>query len=412
MQAHLFSYPRLFLMAPPTADPAYLGTAFILCAFLAAILTGLGGIQSYFYFRDFQKDSLCIKCLIGAVWFLDGVHISLIWVSIHDTFVTHFNDPTTFQHSFPNTSLAFDTAFVAGTLSMALVLSFHSYRVKIVTPSRVLRYMCFFVTGTRNTALFLLSVLSCVSVAKRATTGDESPMFLSGWTGSLLLATVALSTLSDVNGTVLVASSLWMHREATITSTQYVVTKIISYTIQSGACRAIFMFSILISIILAPINIAWIVLVILGPGIYSNSLLTTLNARRNLSSSRSNMTLHSTGASTSHVAVDLESRQFNGSMTATSILDKGSRKLRLKESQLRSEKGQNENESTDRVDLKAGRPKLDMSMTSLSGPTPPVSLVNVIDLDLRERQPYEDEAALAQADALVDQIRGSPAVER
>lgn len=143
--------------------------------------------------------------------------------------------------------------------------------------------MCFFVTGTRNTALFLLSVLSCVSVAKRATTGDESPMFLSGWTGSLLLATVALSTLSDVNGTVLVASSLWMHREATITSyvfsphilapfvrpdylilpvrrTQYVVTKIISYTIrefsifqlpqcfesslisvvfaESGACRA------------------------------------------------------------------------------------------------------------------------------------------------------------------------------
>lgn len=75
------------------------------------------------------------------------------------------------------------------------------------------------------------------------------------------------------------------------------------------------------------------------------------------------MTLHSTGASTSHVAVDLESRQFNGSMTATSILDKGSRKLRLKESQLRSDKGQNENESTDRVDLKAGRPKLDMSMT-------------------------------------------------
>lgn len=53
---------------------------------------------------------------------LDSLHISLILGSVHNTFITHFNDPTIFQHSFPNSSLAFDVAFVMGTMSMALVL--------------------------------------------------------------------------------------------------------------------------------------------------------------------------------------------------------------------------------------------------------------------------------------------------
>lgn len=75
--------------------------------------------------------------------------------------------------------------------------------------------MCFFVTATRNVALFLLAVLSCVAVAKR--NDQEHSLFLQGWTGPLLLATVALSTLSDVNGTILVSASLWKHRKDNVT---------------------------------------------------------------------------------------------------------------------------------------------------------------------------------------------------
>ncbi|TFK98251.1 hypothetical protein BDV98DRAFT_658141 [Pterulicium gracile] len=267
-------------MLPPSTNQDYLGTVFIVCAFLSSILAGCSIIQGYLYFRNFQKDQLYLKSLIGAIWLLDGVHISLIIASLHNAFVTHFNDPSFFQSTFPNASLTFDVAFVVGTVSMGLVLAFHSYRVKIVTSSRILRYMCFFVTATRNVALFLLAVLSCVAVAKR--NDQEHSLFLQGWTGPLLLATVALSTLSDVNGTILVSASLWKHRKDNVTPTRHSMTKIILYTVQTGAARTIFMLSLLFSTIFAPINISWMVLAIIGPHLYTNSLLMTLNARVNL----------------------------------------------------------------------------------------------------------------------------------
>ena len=322
-------------MAPPTTNQDYLGSTFIICAFISAILAGFSTIQGYLYFRNFQKDPLWLKYLIAAIWILDALHISLILGSVHNTFVTHFNDPFIFQTSFPNVSLAFDVAFVMGAMSMALVLAFHSYRVKLVTPNRILQWGCFVVTGTRNVLLLLLAVLSCVAVAHRVNFSGSTPasgesgggesalngesgsgelgsgQFLSGWTGSLLLATVALSTLSDVNGTIIVSASLWRHREEKLTSTRHLVTKIILYTVQTGACRAIFMFSLLISIIFAPINISWIVLVILGPRVYSNSLLTTLNTRVNLTSPNQHV-LDSKGVSFYYVGADLESIQFEG----------------------------------------------------------------------------------------------------
>lgn len=392
-------------MAPPTTNQDYLGSTFIICAFLSAILAGFSTIQGYLYFRNFQKDPLWLKYLIAAIWILDALHISLILGSVHNTFVTHFNDPAIFQTSFPNVSLAFDVAFVMGTLSMALVLAFHSYRVKLVTPNRILQWGCFVVTGTRNMLLLLLAVLSCVAVAttwtstqSSATTGETSSdehgggehgtngesggQFLSGWTGSLLLATVALSTLSDVNGTIIVSASLWKHREEKLTSTRHLVTKIILYTVQTGACRAIFMFSLLISIIFAPINISWIVLVILGPRVYSNSLLTTLNTRVNLTSSNQHV-LDSKGVSFYYVGADLESIQFEGAAK----LDKTSleHELRVHEAQVRKcearEREEEEGGSKDlRGDRLKGQPKLDMTTISLSGSTPPVS--PVVDLDL------------------------------
>lgn len=72
--------------------------------------------------------------------------------------------------------------------------------------------------------LLLLAVLSCVAIGTTwvssgsAPTNDEGSEFLSGWTGSLLLATVALSTLSDVNGTIIVSASLWKHRREKLSS--------------------------------------------------------------------------------------------------------------------------------------------------------------------------------------------------
>ena len=495
-------------MAPPTTNQDYLGSTFIICAFLSAILAGFSTIQGYLYFRNFQKDPLWLKYLIAVIWILDALHISLILGSVHNTFVTHFNDPAIFQTSFPNVSLAFDVAFVMGTLSMALVLAFHSYRVKLVTPNRILQWGCFVVTGTRNMLLLLLAVLSCVAVAttwtstqSSATTGETSssehgtngesggqflsgwtgslllatvalstlsdvngtiivsaslwkhreekltstrhlvtkiilytvqtgacraifmfsllisiifaPINISGWTGSLLLATVALSTLSDVNGTIIVSASLWKHREEKLTSTRHLVTKIILYTVQTGACRAIFMFSLLISIIFAPINISWIVLVILGPRVYSNSLLTTLNTRVNLTSSNQHV-LDSKGVSFYYVGADLESIQFEGGPK----LDKTSleHELRVHETQVRKYEAREEEEggSKDlRGDRLKGQPKLDMTTISLSGSTPPVS--PVVDLDLprdggRDEVPAlpGDEAVLVVADVdedCVDALR-------
>lgn len=390
-------------MAPPTTNQEYLGTTFIISAFLSAILVGFSTIQGYLYFRNFQKDPHWLKCLIAAVWILDSLHISLILGSVHNTFITHFNDPTIFQHSFPNSSLAFDVAFVMGTMSMALVLAFHSYRVKLVTPNRVLQWMCFVVTGTRNVLLLLLAVLSCVAIGTTwvssgsAPTNDEGSEFLSGWTGSLLLATVALSTLSDVNGTIIVSASLWKHRREKLSSTRHLVTKIILYTVQTGACRAIFMFSLLILIIFAPINISWIVLVVVGPRVYTNSLLTTLNTRVNLTSANLNV-LDENGVSFYYVGPDLESIQFEGSTTVTT---KPSYDHEVQLHEVEVSKREREEDECAKTGMKR-QPRLDMTTISLSGSTPPVSPV----VDLREGQTNEipalpgDEAPLAAEDEL------------
>jgi hypothetical protein len=378
-------------MTRPAFDGEHLATPIIVCSFLCAGFFGTSTTQTVLYFRSFKNDPLWLKLLLLTIWTLDAVHTGLIFHSLHYIFIRNFNNPSVF-HSFPSKPLSFDIAFLMGAASMALVIAFHSYRVKLVTSSVLIRCMCFIVTGTRNVLFLFLAALSCTAIAKHITLSSGHG-FLLEWTGTLTLACIALSAFGDVNGTLIVCFTLWRHRKEKFNSTKNLVTKIVIYTVRSGVCRTVFMCTILIWMIIAPIDVPWVVLVILGPRVYSASLLTTLNTRLSL---RASSTMDSIGENLDYLD-ELGSMQFDESASRTDFdhAHKG----------MHQESDPEKTEQFRRKEWeRPSRPTL-----SLSGSTPPMSPV----VDPRDLKPFQHpyDVPLPGAELTAELERCSPSQE-
>ncbi|KDR77699.1 hypothetical protein GALMADRAFT_138763 [Galerina marginata CBS 339.88] len=247
------SYAALSLFGP-----------FVIGAFLNAILYGVFMVQCYMYYQTYKKDAKRVRCLVLYLAIMETCNTVINFGLIFEPLVLKFGNQQAFVVS--PTSLVLDG--ISTVLISTPVQFFAAWRIYVVSESIIMPVIIVFF-GTCS--LIGGSALS-ISVS-----------FIREWAGfqrfgGALITWLSASAAADVLITISLCWSL--HRRKTgMKVTDDKVAKLVRLTMQTGLLTTIFA---LLDVILAltvhgaSVNFA---LDLPLSKLYSNSLLSTLNAR-------------------------------------------------------------------------------------------------------------------------------------
>ncbi|KAF9267699.1 hypothetical protein L218DRAFT_641497 [Marasmius fiardii PR-910] len=71
--------------------------AMLIGAMISMGLYGITTLQTYFYFRHYERDNLEVKSLVSAVWILDTVHVGFMGHSMYYYLITGYGKPQLLQ---------------------------------------------------------------------------------------------------------------------------------------------------------------------------------------------------------------------------------------------------------------------------------------------------------------------------
>ncbi|KIK52347.1 hypothetical protein GYMLUDRAFT_251289 [Collybiopsis luxurians FD-317 M1] len=238
---------------------------------VGAALWGVGSLQLYIYFYKFPKDRLLLKSTVLAAWIFDSVHQALISHIIYYYLVQHFFDPAALEHYV--WSQNYQPLFEA--LTGFIVQSFFVYRIFTLSKGSYIL--------TAIPSLLVIAKLACslsyVGQGSRLTTTTQFVHDLRPISEAINGVTAA----GDITITILLCWLLY-HSRTSISRTNYVINRLILYTVNTGALTSI---CAIITLILAhtmPTNLIYGPLYYIIARLYVNSMLATLNARSALQS--------------------------------------------------------------------------------------------------------------------------------
>jgi len=254
-----------------TFGPALIG------AFVAMILYGLTCLQTYLYFTSSPRDTLKLKTVVGATWFLDTVHTILVAICIYHYLVVNFYDPEALSY----TSWSLPAGIVLNATIALIVNVFFVIRIFRLCGERV-RWWFSGITGVISIAHFVFAIETSVYLLMRGrlTSLDEhklqygaaAPFAITAILSNLLI-TIALCTLLSRSRTG-------------FKSTDSIVSTLIAYALHR--CVLLFVIAAAESIAYkaAPHDLWWIAIDFSVGKLYANSLLTTLNSRESIRTKR------------------------------------------------------------------------------------------------------------------------------
>ncbi|KAJ7763969.1 hypothetical protein DFH07DRAFT_812249 [Mycena maculata] len=266
--------PSLF----PTWGVTLIGATF------STILYGVVCLQTFLYYRQWQKDNWFVKSLVGVVFFLDTFNQVQVTFMVYHYFVLNFANPLALHQN----HWTIGTEILSNAIIGFLVEGFLVFRVWRLSNSIILSGLGATLTlahlGTNVLPAFigfqyddLLQMLAAINPFVR---------------GGLALGVVEDTTLEFT-------LCYCLYRERTgFQRTDSLLLRLISMTITSGLITSLVIIAQLISIIAAPETL-WILAWNLQlPKLYTNSLLATLNARdaiRSVGAPQSNLNSFNTG---------------------------------------------------------------------------------------------------------------------
>ncbi|KIK60068.1 hypothetical protein GYMLUDRAFT_200935 [Collybiopsis luxurians FD-317 M1] len=238
---------------------------------VGAALWGVGSLQLYIYFYNFPKDRLFLKSMVLAAWVFDSVHQALISHIVYYYLVQHFFDPAALEHYV--WSQNYQPIFEA--LTAFIVQSFFVYRIFTLSKGSYIL--------TAVPSLLVIAKLACqlayVGQGSRLTTTTQLVQDLHPISEAINGVTAA----GDITITILLCWLLY-HSRTSISRTNYVINRLILYTVNTGALTSI---CAIITLILAhtmPTNLIYGAFYYIIARLYVNSMLATLNARSALQS--------------------------------------------------------------------------------------------------------------------------------
>ncbi|KAH7920362.1 hypothetical protein BV22DRAFT_1198954 [Leucogyrophana mollusca] len=252
--------------------PATYG-ALLLGGMLAAGLSGMVTVQSFVYVKLYPDDLPRTKAIVAAIWSLDTAHTGLVCASIWIYLISNFGDTSKID-MIPRT--------VAMTVALTAILTFI---VHCFYAHRIHKLSRHDWRITAPLGIFALLRLCSASV----TTAEMIHMnTFSGFKAQfrwVFTLGLALSTLVDVLIAVFLCYSLRTNRKAS-SSMDRVVNSVILYTLENGSLTSAATIISMICWLVMPNNLIFMGLHFVISKLYANSLLATLNARKQLQKDR------------------------------------------------------------------------------------------------------------------------------
>ncbi|KAJ7918666.1 hypothetical protein B0H13DRAFT_2321223 [Mycena leptocephala] len=246
-------------MAAPPALPPLDGTLGVIQVglVLATWLFGIETLQTFNYYREFPKDPIGLKGLVGGIWFLELAHTITGWHAMYSVTVTFYGQP---QHIFePPLTLVLPVLF-HGLIALA-VQTFFVYRVRVVSGKAT-----------------VYSVDDDIQLGRDAVSS----------LGPGVEITVAASLLYY----------LWNRRGADFSQTNRILDTIIIWTVESTLITTLSGIIQLILFLTRRNDLSWILLFFIQAKLFSNSLLASLNGRTRFRAGNNVVTFNSTGPAT------------------------------------------------------------------------------------------------------------------
>ncbi|OJA18503.1 hypothetical protein AZE42_07592 [Rhizopogon vesiculosus] len=240
--------------------PATYG-AILLGGFVAAALSGIVTIQTFIYIKQYPTDLVWRKAIVAAIWILDSAHTGLVFASIWIYLIRNFGD-TSKINDIPET--------VAMTIALTAILTF-------------IVHCDWYITAPLLIFAFLRLCSASVTTAEMIhlhTFSEFKQQFR--WVFTLGLA---LSSLVDVLIAVFLCYSLRTTRKAS-SSMDYVINSVILYTFESNSLTGAATVVSMVCWLVMPSNLIFMGLHFVISKLYANSLLATLNARKQLRQER------------------------------------------------------------------------------------------------------------------------------
>jgi len=253
-------------------DPGTYG-AIILGVLAASVLSGVFAVQCLIYFRCYSQDRKELKALVMFVWTLEIAHTILIWLAIWDYFVTQFGNGHYVDHIPPTIALSVvltaTLTFLTHCLLAHRIYHLSARNLLLVTP---------------------ILFLATLRLAAASVSGGEMIYLRSytrfRWHFRWLFSTgLGLSSAVDILITVSLLFLLQKSKNSSVRLHE-LIDSLILYTFEIGSLTS---FATVISMLcwtLLDNSLIFLGLHFVIGKLYANSLLATLNSRRDFRRAR------------------------------------------------------------------------------------------------------------------------------
>ncbi|KAJ6522406.1 hypothetical protein B0H19DRAFT_1086152 [Mycena capillaripes] len=199
---------------------------------LGTLLFGITSVQTFSYYRDYPRDALLLRTVVGMLWIFEFVHTVLVWHGIYSMTVTFYGQP---EHlASPPPTLA--STLVSETVIVAVVQIsepekmqiYFINRIRLVSKKWLLPALCSILTLFRAGAC--VAMLAVVLL-------NSNLFILSERFRWLMCASLGSGTAVDVLVTVALCYYLWQARASRFKKTRRMADKLITWSIESTAVK-------------------------------------------------------------------------------------------------------------------------------------------------------------------------------
>ncbi|RDB15309.1 hypothetical protein Hypma_004730 [Hypsizygus marmoreus] len=236
---------------------------------LATFLFGLVTAQTYVYYQDFTDDPLPLKLLVAVVWATHLTHQISMSHCEHWYLVKFFGFPTSLVRKAPST-----TAIVveSSALISFLVPAFFTYRLWMSSKRPIQTTLLAFFLTARLITMTVLGVFTAHASSFVASFSNSRALIVFCW---------ICGAAVDVSLTIALCYDLHIRQRSTMYRTARIIDRLKTWCIATGMATSTAATVMAICFCVLDNNL-WVGILFILPGLFSNSLLASLNLRRSL----------------------------------------------------------------------------------------------------------------------------------
>ncbi|KAF7341724.1 Saposin B-type domain-containing protein [Mycena sanguinolenta] len=237
-------------------------------AIVSTFLFGIETLQAYYYFTRYPQDSVFLKSMVAAVWFIELGHTTSISHAIYMVTVTFYGQP---QH-LETPPYSIETTIFFAALIYGVVQSFFANRVRLFSGRWMIPLICWIMTALRVIAN--LAMMGIQWVNPDITTIQVKFRWLMG-------IALSLGVTVDITTTFSMCYWLWKARPTGFEHTKRMIDTLLVWTVETGVATTVTSILFLVTF-LSLDNLVWFPFFLIQVKLYSNSLFVSLNGRQRL----------------------------------------------------------------------------------------------------------------------------------